>query len=64
LRDHKEKFWHKPHDKKKSFAEVDLDLQENVRQNWRSSGTDELTLLATLLKSNRLKKNIRFILHH
>jgi hypothetical protein len=29
---------------------VDLDLQENV-QNWRSSGTDELTLLATLLRA-------------
>jgi N-carbamoylputrescine amidase len=45
LQDHREKFTrHKPHTTKKNpCAEVDLDLG-NVRQNWRSSGTDELTL--------------------
>jgi hypothetical protein len=32
------------------LIEVDLDLQENVRQNWPSLETEELMLLETLLK--------------
>jgi N-carbamoylputrescine amidase len=49
------RFWHKPHTtKKKSFAEVDLDLQENVRPNWPFFRDRRIDAFGDITKSNRL----------
>jgi N-carbamoylputrescine amidase len=43
--------WRKPHDKEEILiAEVDLDLQENVRQNWPFFRDRRIDALETLLK--------------
>jgi N-carbamoylputrescine amidase len=51
LLDHKAKFWRKPHTTEEILiAEVDLDLQENVRQNWPFFRDRRIDALETLLK--------------
>jgi N-carbamoylputrescine amidase len=57
-------FWRKPHTtKKRLIAEVDLDLQENVRQNWpffRDRRIDALEIQKkSRLKTVYLETNIK-----
>jgi N-carbamoylputrescine amidase len=61
--DHKAKFW-RSHDKEEILiAEVDLDLQENVRQNWPFFRDRRIDALETLLKE-QTKKSVYLETHH
>jgi N-carbamoylputrescine amidase len=52
LRDHKEILAQASHDKEDLIAEVDLDLQENVRQNWPFFRDRRIDALEILQKSD------------